>query len=116
MTFTNKHLLFTPQISMRGVTFQVTSKLKFLGITLDDKLKFKEHAMITQKKISRVIGTVRRIRNCIDDSILHRLYYSLVYPHLTYGIVAWGNSSIGCINAMSIIQKRFIKFFSSSMM
>ena len=115
MTFTNKHLLFTPQISMRGVTFQITSKLKFLGITLDDKLKFKEHAMITQKKISRVIGTVRRIRNCIDDSILHRLYYSLVYPHLTYGIVAWGNSSIGCINGMSIIQKRFIKFFSSPM-
>ena len=58
---------------------------------------------------------VRRIRIYINDRILHKLHYSFVYLHSIYGIVTRRNSSIGCLNGMSIIQKRFIQHFSSSM-
>ena len=41
--------------------------------------------------------------------ILLSLYMTLIYPSLTYGILAWGNSSKILNNRILILQKRIIR-------
>ena len=70
---------------MRGVPFQSTSKFRFLGVTLDDDLKLKEHTIITHKKISIAVGAVKSIRNSINDNIDGILSYCII--HSSYFII-----------------------------
>ena len=53
----------------------------------------KKHVHEVSKKISRGIGILSKLRHFVTDDILIQLYYSLVYPFLTYGLVVWGNTT-----------------------
>ena len=87
-------------------------KIKFLGVIIDNKLNFKEHVNTISSRISRSIGVIRRINNQLTNSVLLKLYYSLIYSHMTYGILAWGNSSNFNVNRISRIQARFFKILT----
>ena len=50
--------------------------LKILGVTLDNKLSFKDHVTITLKKAYAKIAALRRIKRLIPSSIM--------LPHLEY--------------------------------
>ena len=43
-------------------------------------------------KIARSIGILYKVKNILPEYILKTLYNSLLLPHLTYGILAWGNN------------------------
>ena len=44
-------------------------------------------------KIARSIGILYKVKHILPEYILKTLYNSLVLPHLTYGILAWGNNT-----------------------
>ena len=50
-----------------------------------------------------------RIRGCVDNSTLKMIYYSLIYPHLLYGIPIWGNADNININPLLILQKKAVR-------
>ena len=50
----------------------------------------------------------------INLSILIQLYYSLIYPYLTYGILIWGNTYKSTLNPLLILQKRAIRTITFS--
>ena len=58
--------------------------LKFLGVTIDNKLTFSEHIIDICKKTSRKVGFLLRVRNLIPWSAKLQLYKSNILPHLTY--------------------------------
>ena len=96
---------------MRGFPIAKTSHAKFLGIILDEKLNFKLHVEHVCNKLARAIGVVRRISQFVTVGVLKKLYYSLFFSHMIYGVVAWGNSSILCKTKINILQNRFLRLF-----
>jgi len=42
------------------------------------------------------------------------LYYSLIYPHLLYGITSWGSASEAKLNCLLIRQKRAVRIITKS--
>ena len=50
-----------------------------------------------------------RIRGCVDNSTLNMIYYSLIYPHLLYGIPIWGNADNIHLNPLLILQKKAVR-------
>ena len=40
------------------------------------------------------------------------LYFSLVYPHLIYGIEVWGSADITYLNRIFILQKRIVRMIT----
>ena len=47
-----------PPILIRNVPITLVNKIKFLGITVDNKLTFKEHVNAVVSKISRTQGAI----------------------------------------------------------
>ena len=52
-----------------------TTVVKYLGVTLDDSLIFKNHLSALQSKIARSIGILFRLRQFMPQSVLLILYY-----------------------------------------
>ena len=47
--------------------------------------------------------------------ILLSLYYALIYPFLTYGIITWGDTYKTTLQPMFILQKRAMRLITLSL-
>ncbi len=82
---------------------------KFLGIHIDDSLSWKNHIATVNSKMSRAIFAIKQVKKVLPYESLRTLYYALVHPHLSYGILAWGNASSSLTNKTFLLQKRALR-------
>ncbi|EDO28037.1 predicted protein, partial [Nematostella vectensis] len=82
---------------------------KYLGIMIDSHLNWKCHITELCKKLKRNLGALSKIRYFVNINILKQLYYSLVFPHITYGILVWGNTYSTTLKPLFLMQKRAIR-------
>ena len=66
---------------------------KFLGIILDDKLKWSHYISYIRNKISKGMGIILKARKVQKKKVLLQLYHSFVTPYLTYCLEIWMNAS-----------------------
>ena len=64
-----------------------------------ENLTFNDHEKNVTTKISKSVG-VMRLHCQLPADVMVKLYFSLVYSHLTYALLAWGRS--GLTNAAKI--------------
>ena len=76
------------------------STLKFLGVALVENFTFKDHVNKVTSKISKSVGAMWRLHCLLHANVMVKLYYSFLYSHLTYALLAWGRS--GRANAAKI--------------
>ncbi|KAK3926464.1 putative RNA-directed DNA polymerase from transposon BS [Frankliniella fusca] len=70
-----------------------TSNTKFLGIFIDDNLKWNKHIEELEIKLSKAIFAIRKIRDIVNEKTALMTYHALFHSILSYGVVTWGNSS-----------------------
>lgn len=97
------------EIKINNQILQKSSSIKFLGILIKENLKWNDHIITISLKINKMIGILRKIKFKINNETLILLYYSLIYPHLTYCITLWGNSPAAHLNILNKSQNRFIR-------
>ena len=86
--FTKTKEKIFPQINDRKI--KQANCVKYLGVFLDDKLTWKKHI---ETKLLAASGAIYKLRKFIPQKALIPVYYSLVFSHLQYAIICWGNSS-----------------------
>src|SRR6218665_1576006 len=87
---------------------QVTSS-KFLGVYIDQHLTWVEHISHISKKIAKNISILSRIRHCLPKCTLQKLYYSLIFPYLSYCSISWGCNYTSHLKSLKILQKRALR-------
>ena len=55
---------------------------KFLGVIIDNKLKWKEHIGYIRKKMAKGIGVIVKARKVFDKVTLLSIYDSLILPYI----------------------------------
>ena len=86
-----------------------SSKIKYLGIIIDNKLNWKGHIAELSKKLSRAVGLIYKIRHMCPTAVLRSLYFSLFHSHLSYGLVLWGTANQSYIDKIRTLQNRALK-------
>ena len=109
MLFTTRSVPDDIRVMNGELTLERRLSGKFLGVTLDDKLTFKEHINATKAKVSKLVGLLYRLKNMFPLEVLHTLYYSLIYPHLTYCILAGGSANPTFTYPLIMLQKRICR-------
>lgn len=102
------------QIQIDGTMVDKVDETKFLGIIIDDQLKWKSHISHICSKVSKGIGIIWRIRYLLPTSAVKSLYYTLIYPYLHYGNTIWGCTYETNLERLSILQKRVVRLISNS--
>ena len=65
-------------------------------------------------KASKIVGLFYHLKNKFPLTVIHKLYYSLVYPHLNYCILAWGCAKQTYLNPLFLLQKRICRIITNS--
>ena len=88
--------------------------IKYLGLLIDSHLSWKYHILHISKKIKRCIGILSKIRHSVTDLVLVQLYYSLIYPFLTYSVITWGTTYQTTLLPLITLQKRAVRIITFS--
>jgi len=102
------------QIFINDVELERVETVKFLGIYIDDNMKWKSQIDKLCNQVSRNIGVINRLSEFIPQMILLTLYNTLILCHLNYGISIWGSSDNYLLNRILILQKRCVRIISKS--
>lgn len=111
MIFSNKNTNTNCSINIRNINIEFVQQAKFLGILIDDKLKFKQHIYSVISRVSKSCGIMKKLAKSLPPYILRKLYFTLVYPFLIYGIECWGNSSKTLRTKLFKLQNKCVKHF-----
>ena len=90
------------------------NSIRYLGIYIDSNLNWKSHINYIAKKVKHSIGTLSKLRYYLNSKTLLYLYYALVYPFLTYCIIAWGNTYQTSLQPLFVLQKKAIRIITFS--
>lgn len=111
VNFTNKDIVYTP-IYIDGQQTQYSNTAKYLGMTLDCKLRWKEHIKmkvnelnLKYRKLHCLIGKTSRMS--IYNKLL--LYKQLLQPIWAYGIQLWGCAADSNIKVVQQFQNKVIR-------
>ena len=78
------------QIKLDNQLLEQKDSTKYLGLHIDSHLTWKPHIEHITKKIKRCIGIISKIRYFVSLQVLVQLYYTLIFPFLTYSLTTWG--------------------------
>ena len=82
---------------------------KFLGVVIDSKLSWKNHISLVTGKLSKSIGMIVKAREYVNRNAPLTLYYSFVYPYLTYCNYVWGCTYQTNLKQLFILQKKALR-------
>ena len=90
------------EISINNQNIEQVNQTTFLGvINIDENLTWNSHLNVM--KSTAIISKIRHFTNLNSRKLL---YYSLVYPYLTYGNLIWGITYKTRIQKLINIQKK----------
>ena len=90
---------------MKGKTVQYVSTTKFIGVIIDNKLKWNDHIIYIKNEISKSIGIISKMRQYFDRTTLKKLYNTFVFPYLIYCCEIWGNTACSYLDPLIKLQK-----------
>ena len=111
--FSYRKNIFLPSIFFNQQLLTNTESIKFLGITLDKNLNFRDHLNLISTKSSKSIGLLFKLNKFLPVNVLETLYFSLVAPLISYGIEVWYGAPDYLKNRMNIMQKRAVRAIHS---
>ena len=101
------------KLSIDDTEVKEVSTFKFLGITVDQNLTWKNHVDDFAKKCSRTcsIGILYKVKQFLPESALLSLHYTLFLSHINYGITVWSSANSVVKNRL---HKRALRAVSNS--
>ena len=96
-------------ITISGTNVEMVSKFTYLGVTLDEELKWKIHAEDVHKKVSKRLGLLRRIRSTLTLQAAQAVYKCIIEPIFSYADTAWGELPESSITSLQRLQNRAAK-------
>jgi hypothetical protein len=90
-------------------TMKRCTTAKYLGLVLDEHLKFDEHCKLLESKLTSSAGILWRMRNKLPVHIKKTIYHTLFESHLLYMNTLWGNACENVIKPLQSIQNRALR-------
>ena len=96
------------------ISLKQKKAVKFLGVYADQQLAWKDHISYISKKTAKSFGIMCRSRFFLFRTPKTALYYSLVYPYLTYCSTVWASTYVTNLNRIFLLQKRAVRAITNS--
>ena len=105
--------------SVDGASYLLERKdrVKYLGMLLDDTVSFEHHISYVTSRISRSNGIIAKLKHFLTLPQMRQIYYSIIYPYISYAILAWGSAYKSQIKKIQTKQNHAIRliFFTRTL-
>ena len=112
------YTIFAPNIKVPGslnniminnIKVERVGSVKYLGMTLDEKLNWKEHTEKLLKKLTKTNQAFKIVKNFINKKQKAALYYAYFYSSLQYGIEVYSQGPNKNTKKLQVKQSRALK-------
>ena len=84
--------------------------IKYLGVI--EHLTWKNQISFIRTRISRNIGIISKLRYYLSIQQLKQIYYNLIYPYISYGILAGGSTYKSKLTSLQTKQNHIARLIS----
>ena len=89
MIFTNRNVV-CPVLRIDDSELSYVNEFKYLGVYFDSKLRYQNHIVYLQNRVSRLCGISFRLGGYFTLNSAKCFYYSFFYSTISYCIAVWG--------------------------
>jgi len=89
-----------------------SNSTKFLGLTIDYMMMWKEHIIDLENKLNKACFAIRSTKPLLTLKAFKMVYYSYFHSIMLYGIIFWGTSPYS--NNILQIEKRILRIITNS--
>ena len=103
-----------PNFTLDGETIQHKNATRYLGVQIDNQLKWKDHISQVSSKVERAIGHIKYARKFLPRETLRMLYLWRVEPHLRYCCSVWGSCGTVLRQKIEKLKNRAVRIITFS--
>ena len=103
-----------PHFQVNGHDIDHVEEIKYLGLMIDDNLKWESNVIKTQKKISRAIGLLKYAKHYVQEDTLRSMYLSIVQLHFSYCCSVWRCCGATKLKTLQKLQDRAARIVTGS--
>lgn len=97
------------KILLDEIEINYETNVKYLGVYIDQELKFNDHVNIMQKKISKKLGYLSRIGKNLDMQTRNLVYKTIIAPHFEYcSTIMWCTSDCN-LKKLQMLQNKAMR-------
>ena len=85
------------------------SEIKYLGVFIDEHLKWDAQIRHINNKLTKNIAILYKFKYYVSINMLKQLYYTFIYPYLTYGLMSWGTAYLTKLNRIKVSQNKCLR-------
>ena len=97
------------QLCIKGKPLQRVPSYKYLGMTLDSALTYKQHLASVVRAVSHKIYVLSRVRKYLSTRSALLIYKTMVLPFFDYADVIYNNANVKDLDRLQRLQNRALK-------
>ena len=109
MLFSRTNIASNFTIKIRNTVIERKTETKFLGVLVDEKLKWAKHIKTVKSKMCRYVGIMYKIKHFLPLQARLQIFHSFVQSHISYCSLVWGFSSKSNIESIFTSQKKGLR-------
>ena len=114
LKITNKINPLHAKYDIHNTILEEVNSAKYLGITIDRNLSWKDHCSSITKKANSTLAFIQRNMHSCPENVKTVCYQTLVRPTLEYGCAVWDPHKKNQINMIEKVQKRAARFVTNN--
>ena len=111
---TTKRKIIPSSYFIHGKELNITSKGKYLGITISQNLSWNNHIDNVCRKANNTTAFLRRNLSSCPANIRTKCYTTFIRPQLEYASSVWAPHTQSNINKLESVQRRAARFVTGN--
>ena len=96
-------------IDVDGIRIERSYSVKYLGVTIDEKLLWHEHVDNLCKSLIKYFGIFNKIKYFVTQKIARQIYFAFIFSRINYAIELYGTCSGHILSKVQTIQSKLLK-------
>ncbi len=88
------------------------ASFQYLGVTIENNLKFNLHIKNIASSVSKAAGVLYSLRNFFPEKTLKNIFYSTIYSKVNLHILAWGKSPDTVLQPLRVAINKAVRSIS----
>jgi hypothetical protein len=101
------------QVTLGGMPLNCNQSTKYLGVHIDQNLKFETHVSELSSVLSRKLSWLARLRHIVPNNVLQLTYITYIMPVFDYACSVWGCTRKN-IDVVQRLQNRAARIVSGN--
>ena len=100
------------ELFINGEKLKEVDHAKYLGVLIDNKLKWNNQIDAINLKLSKGNGLLAKIRHYVPKSVLRSLFFSFINPHIDYNLLNWSMAASTKLDTVGNKLKKAVRIIS----